>query len=96
METKELTAWDRMLLIRNKNRPTAKDYIENIFTDFYEIHGDRLYGDDQAILGGVARLDGMPVTVIAQIKGHDLEENKKTNFSMPHPCLLYTSDAADE
>ncbi len=85
METKELTAWDRMLLIRNKNRPTAKDYIENIFTDFYEMHGDRLYGDDQAILGGVARLDGMPVTVIAQIKGHDLEENKKTNFSMPHP-----------
>ena len=85
METKELTAWDRMLLIRNKNRPTAKDYIENIFTDFYEMHGDRLYGDDQAILGGVARLDSMPVTVIAQIKGHDLEENKKTNFSMPHP-----------
>ena len=85
METKELTAWDRMLLIRNKNRPTAKDYIENIFTDFYEMHGDRLYGDDQAILGGVARLDGIPVTVIAQIKGHDLEENKKTNFSMPHP-----------
>lgn len=79
------TAWERLELIRIKNRPTVRDYIPQIFTDFYEMHGDRYYGDDAAIIGGIARLDGIPVTVIAEVKGRDINENKKCNFAMPHP-----------
>ena len=79
------TAYERLELIRHKNRPTVKDYIPLIFTDFYEMHGDRLYGDDAAIIGGIARLDDRPVTVIAEVKGRDINENKKCNFAMPHP-----------
>lgn len=79
------TAFERLGLIRHKNRPTIMDYIPLIFTDFYEMHGDRLCGDDGAIIGGVARLDGIPVTVIAEVKGRDINENKKCNFAMPHP-----------
>lgn len=79
------TAWDRMQIIREKTRPTVKDYIPLIFDRFYELHGDRLYGDDHAIWGGIAQLDGMPVTVIGHVKGHNLEENKYSNFAMPHP-----------
>ncbi|MBQ3567194.1 MAG: acetyl-CoA carboxylase carboxyltransferase subunit alpha [Oscillospiraceae bacterium] len=81
----ELTAWERQLLIREKDRPTVNDYIPLIFEEFYEMHGDRLYGDDAAILGGIARIENMPVTVLAEVKGRDLNENKKTNFAMPHP-----------
>ena len=81
----ELSAWERQLLIREKDRPTVNDYIPLIFDEFYELHGDRLYGDDAAILGGIARIDDIPVTVIAEVKGRDLNENKKTNFAMPHP-----------
>ncbi len=81
----ELSAWERQLLIREKDRPTVNDYIPLIFDEFYELHGDRLYGDDAAILGGIARIDDMPVTVLAEVKGRDLNENKKTNFAMPHP-----------
>ena len=55
------TAWERQLLIRDKNRPTVRDYIPRIFTDFYEMHGDRNFGDDGAIIGGIGRLDGIPV-----------------------------------
>lgn len=80
-----LTACERLDIIRHKNRPTVNDYIPIIFSEFYEMHGDRLFGDDAAILGGVAMLNGTPVTVIAQVKGRNFEENKKTNFSMPHP-----------
>lgn len=79
------TAWERQLLIREKERPTVNDYIPLIFDEFYELHGDRHYGDDAAILGGLARIDGMPVTVLAQVKGRDLNENKRTNFAMPYP-----------
>ena len=79
------TPWERMELLRGKERPTINDYIPLIFDEFYEMHGDRLYGDDAAILGGIARLEGIPVTVIAEVKGRDLNENKKTNFAMPHP-----------
>lgn len=79
------TAWERMQLVHTSGRPTVRDYIPLIFTDFYEMHGDRLYGDDKAIMGGVARLDGRPVTIIAQVKGRDLNENKTCNFAMPHP-----------
>jgi acetyl-CoA carboxylase carboxyl transferase subunit alpha len=80
-----LTAWECLGIIRNKERPTAACYIPMIFGDFTELHGDRFYGDDQAIMGGIARFNGMPVTVIAQLKGRNLEENKRRNFAMPHP-----------
>ena len=79
------TAWERLQLIHTKGRPTVKDYIPQIFTDWYEMHGDRLFGDDRAIIGGIARLDGTPVTIIAEVKGRDLNENKACNFAMPHP-----------
>ena len=85
MEENKLTAWERMELIRHKGRPTVRDYIPMIFDEFYELHGDRLFGDDAAIVGGIARVHGISVTVLGQVKGHDLEENKKTNFSCPHP-----------
>lgn len=81
----KLTAWERMEIIRNKNRPTVKDYIPEIFKDFFEMHGDRLYSDDNAIIGGVGSLKGTPVTVIAQVKGRNLQENQYANFAMPHP-----------
>ena len=80
-----LTAWERMELIRHKGRPTVRDYIPMIFDEFYEMHGDRCFGDDAAILGGIAMVHGIAVTVLGQVKGHNLEENKKTNFSSPHP-----------
>ncbi len=79
------TAWERLLIIREKNRPTIRDYIPMIFETFIELHGDRLYGDDGAVLGGIASIGGIPVTVIAQIKGRDLKENQAANFAMPHP-----------
>lgn len=84
-ESMVITPYERLEIIRQKNRPTIRDYIPMIFTDFYELHGDRLYGDDGAILGGVGRFRGMPVTVIAEVKGRDIYENKSSNFAMPHP-----------
>ena len=81
----KLSAYERLELIRHKNRPTVRDYIPQIFDEFYEIHGDRLYGDDGAIIGGIGRLGERPVTVLAQVKGRNIEENKKSNFAMPHP-----------
>ncbi|MEG1447786.1 MAG: acetyl-CoA carboxylase carboxyltransferase subunit alpha [Oscillospiraceae bacterium] len=83
MKMNNLTAWERIEIIRHKARPNARDYISLIFDDFTEMH--RCYGDDKAILGGVGLLEGIPVTVIAQLKGKNLEENKETNFAMPHP-----------
>ena len=76
------TAWDRMQIIHEKNRPTVRDYLPMVFENFIELHGDRFYGDDAAILGGIGTLDGQPVTVLAQVKGRDLKENQQTNFSM--------------
>ena len=80
MNTK--TPWERQEILRDKNRPTINDYIPLIFDEFYEMHGDRYYGDDAAILGGIARLDDIPVTVIAEVKGRNLNENKKTDFAV--------------
>lgn len=80
-----ITPYDRLTLIRHHERPTVRDYIPMIFTDVYELHGDRLYSDDKAIFGGIGRLDGIPVTIIAEVKGRDLNENKEVNFAMPHP-----------
>lgn len=81
----KLTAWERMELIRNKMRPTLRDYIPMIFDEFFELHGDRFYGDDSALMGGVASFCGRPVTVLGHVKGRNLEENKISNFAMPHP-----------
>ena len=81
----KLTATERLSLIRLKNRPTVNDYIPVIFNNFLELHGDRHFGDDPAILAGIATLNSIPVTVIAQVKGRNIEENKRSNFSMPHP-----------
>mgnify|MGYP003299156815 CR=1 FL=1 len=79
------TAWERLKLVHTKGRPTINDYIPLIFSDFYEMHGDRLYGDDKAIIGGIGRLNGRPVTIIGEVKGRDINENKACNFAMPHP-----------
>ncbi len=79
------TACEKLELIRHKDRPTVNDYIPAMFTRFMEFHGDRLYGDDAAIIGGIGYLSDTPVTVLAQVKGRNLDENKRTNFAMPHP-----------
>lgn len=80
-----LSPWERMEIVHQKDRPTVNDYIPALFTRFMEFHGDRLYGDDAAIIGGICMLSDQPVTVLAQVKGRTLDENKRTNFSMPHP-----------
>ena len=81
----DLDAWDRVYLARHPQRPKAQDYLKRLFHTFYELHGDRCYGDDRSIIGGVAMFEQMPVTVIAQAKGKDLQENLKRNFGMPNP-----------
>lgn len=81
----KLTAWQRVELSRRKDRPVGSDYIDALFTDFVEFHGDRYFADDKAIIGGVARFHGMPVTVIAQAKGRNTKENIERNFGMPKP-----------
>lgn len=78
-------AWERVLLSRKKDRPTGMDYIRELFPDFLELHGDRYFGDDPAIVGGIAEFWGVPVTVIAQCKGRSTKENIKRNFGMPSP-----------
>ena len=80
-----LNAWQISQLARHPQRPYTLDYIEHIFTDFEELHGDRAYADDAAIVGGVARLDGQPVIVMGQQKGRDTKEKIKRNFGMPRP-----------
>ena len=88
MITKKLdnkTAWERLTLARIVERPTALDYIDRIFDSFIELHGDRYYGDDPSIVGGIGLLDGNPVTIIAQQKGRNTKENIKRNFGMPNP-----------
>lgn len=82
---RKVAAWDRVLTSRMAERPTGLDYIERIFTDFIEFHGDRYFGDDGAVVGGVALFKGMPVTVIAQQKGKNTKDNIKRNFGMPSP-----------
>ena len=78
-------AWDRVLLSRKKDRPVGSDYIQALFTNFQEFHGDRLYGDDSAIIGGIASFGDRAVTVIAQEKGRSTRENIQRNFAMPKP-----------
>jgi acetyl-CoA carboxylase carboxyl transferase subunit alpha len=80
-----LNAWQVSQLARHPQRPYTLDYIPRIFTNFVELHGDRAYADDYAIIGGLARLDGRPVMVIGQQKGRDTKEKIKRNFGMPRP-----------
>ena len=79
------SAWDSVQKARKKDRPVGSDYIQKMFPDFIEFHGDRLFGDDPAIIGGIASFEGMPVTVIAEAKGADTKENIRRNFGMPSP-----------
>ncbi len=80
-----LTPWQRVLVARHPKRPYALDYVQAICTDFQELHGDRQFKDDQALVGGTAMLEGRPVMIIAQQKGRDTKENILRNFGMPQP-----------
>jgi acetyl-CoA carboxylase carboxyl transferase subunit alpha len=77
--------WDRVQIARHPSRPTTLEYIHLLFTDFFECHGDRSFGDDEAIVGGIAKFHGYPVTVIGHQRGKDTKENIRRNFGMPHP-----------
>lgn len=81
----DLDAWDRVILSRRQERPVGTDYIEKLFTNFVEFHGDRYFKDDKAIVGGIAEFHGIPVTVIAQAKGKNTKENIERNYGMPSP-----------
>jgi acetyl-CoA carboxylase carboxyl transferase subunit alpha len=78
-------AWQRVLLARHPKRPHSLDYIQRLFTDFQEIHGDRGFGDDAAIVAGLARFEGRPVAVVAEQKGRDTKQRFIRNFGMPKP-----------
>lgn len=80
-----LTDWQIAQLARHPQRPYFTDYLPHLFTDFDELHGDRLYGDDAAIIGGTARFDGKPVMIVAHQKGRNTTEKIKRNFGMPNP-----------
>lgn len=85
MKEKNLSAWDRVLLAREAFRPKALDYIENIFENFIEFHGDRFYSDDKSIIAGIATIGEFRVTVIGEQKGKTTKENMERNFGMPNP-----------
>ena len=85
MEEKTLTAWEKVQIARESDRAYTQDYINHIFDQFMKLHGDRLYRDDGAIVGGIASIEGQFVTVIGQQKGRNLKENEKRNFGMPYP-----------
>ena len=80
-----LTPWQRIQLARHPSRPYAPDYIASIFRDFQELHGDRCYGDDQALTGGIGFFQGRAVMILSQQKGRDTKENIRRNFGMPNP-----------
>jgi len=77
--------WDRVQVARHPERPTTLDYLPLVFKDFIELHGDRVYGDDEAIIGGIGSFEGQPVTIIGHQRGKDTKENVRRNFGMPHP-----------
>jgi acetyl-CoA carboxylase carboxyl transferase subunit alpha len=80
-----LTPWQRITIARHPERPGAVDYIKMLFEGFIELHGDRFYGDDPAIIGGIAKFHGQPVTIIGNVKGKDTKENLACNFGYAHP-----------
>ena len=79
------TPWERVQISREKDRPVGQDYLKQLFPDFMEFHGDRAFGDDKAVIGGIARFHGRPVTVIVQSKGKSAKENLERHFGMPSP-----------
>ena len=81
----KLTAWEKVNIARAPERPRAQDYIDAIFTDFCELHGDRNFGDDKSIIGGLAYIENTPVTIIAEQRGKNSQENMERNFGMPNP-----------
>lgn len=82
---KNIKAYDRLVIARMVERPTTLDYVDKIFKNFYELHGDRLFKDDKSIVGGIALLNNKPVTIIGIQKGKDLKENMDRNFGSPNP-----------
>ncbi len=80
-----MTAWDKVLKARDLNRPSSLDFIENIFEDFIEFHGDRTFSDDKSFVCGIAKLNDISVTIIAEQRGRNVSENIKRNFGMPNP-----------
>ena len=84
-DKKELTAWERVEISRSKERPTTLSYVQQVFDDFLELHGDRAFRDDGAVIGGIAMFSGQPVTVIGQQKGKNVKENIYRNFGMASP-----------
>lgn len=85
MSKKALSAWDKVMLARSASRPKSSDYIEEIFTDFIDFSGDRAFGEDKSIIAGIAMLENIPVTIIAQQKGKNAKENIERNFGMTNP-----------
>ena len=81
----KLSPWDKVKLARKTNRPTSIDYISKVFDSFIELHGDRYYGDDGAVVAGLAMFNNQNITLIAQQKGRNINENKKRNYGMPKP-----------
>ena len=79
------TAWEKVKMVRSGDRATSMDYVERIFEDFRELHGDRHFGDDHALIGGLAMLDGQPVTILANLRGKSVQERFYRNFGMPKP-----------
>jgi len=80
-----LSPWEKTLIARHADRPTTLDYIDLVFDSFVEFHGDRYFGDDLAIVGGIGMIEGIPVTIIGEQKGRSTKENIKRNFGMPNP-----------
>ena len=85
MSNREITAWERVEIARNSNRKTSLDYIEKIFDDFLELHGDRNFKDDKSIVCGLAKIGKQNFTIIAEQKGRNTKENIERNFGMPNP-----------
>lgn len=83
--TRKLSAWEKVEIARNPNRKTSFDYINEIFDSFLELHGDRNFKDDKAIVCGLAKIDNQNFTVIAEQKGRTTKENIERNFGMPNP-----------
>jgi len=80
-----MESWDRVQVARHPQRPTTLEYIDELFEDFIQLHGDRNYGDDEAIVGGIASFDSKPITIIGHQRGRGTKENVRRNFGMPHP-----------
>ena len=85
MPSKKVTAWERVMIAREADRPTALDYIEDIFDEFMELHGDRYFKDDKSIVCGLGRIEEQNYTIIGEQKGRNTKENIERNFGMPNP-----------